>query len=201
MMSATFTKSLKCPLTQDEKDQAGIRIARIQVEIEEKKNAIKEVSAGLKLDVKNLEAESRKLGRSLLDGAQERDVRCEERLDETDKRVNTHRLDTDAVVDSRPATMEELQGNLFSVPAVPGTKDEEDPGEKVRIAEAELRGDTAEADRIRAEAKTRQEAPLSDAEKAEDAAASAKANVGTGTDGDGIPVIGKRERKKKAKKE
>ena len=201
MRSGTFPRSLKCPLTQDEKDQAGIRLARIAVEIEEKKDAIKEATGGLKLSIKNLEAEARTLGRSLLDGTLEREVRCEELLDLGDKRINTIRLDTGAVVDSRPATSEELQGNLFSVPALGADAEEEseeDPGAAVRAAEAELAGNPEEAARIRAEAKALQEAPLTDEEKVADAAAVKKAaELATGTDG--VPMIGKRSRKKKAK--
>ena len=200
MMQTTFTKDLRVPLTRDDRDNAGTRLAKIAVEVEEKQAKIKEVSAELKLNVKNLQAEAKKIGRSLLDGFVEKDVRCEEHLNLEDKRVETVRMDTNVVVESRPATEEELQGNLFTVPRVPrDDKDSAGPAtSEVLAAEAELRGDDVEAERIRAEAKAKQEAPLSPEEQAADEAAAAKAaEQGTGTDGASVTQMPKRARKSK----
>lgn len=112
----TFDKELAVKLTPEQRDEAGLRMARLhtlRVEWEAKK---KMQMTALNAQKADIDAEAADLASQLNTGSRLDRVRCEERADFREGVARVYRLDmdgTDAVVSTRPLKPEERQTTLL----------------------------------------------------------------------------------------
>ena len=114
----TNARDVQFDLTDLEAKEYGERLARKTREITVLKVKAKEVAGEYSRKVKGLEGDVSDLAEAITSRKELRPVLCEERVDARRFRVDTVRLDTNEVVDTRPMNESEMadaqQGQLFS---------------------------------------------------------------------------------------
>ncbi len=114
----TNTRDVQFDLTDLEVKEYGERLARKTREITALKLKAKEIAGDYSRKVKALEGDVADLAEAVTTRKELRPVLCEERVDARRFRVDTVRLDTNEVVDTRPMNESEMadaqQGQLFS---------------------------------------------------------------------------------------
>lgn len=103
-----FEKKLPVQLTDDEKMQKGVRLARLLDEIEDKKDDKKDIGK----EIKKLDEKAKALKGHLTSGVEERMVEVKEVCDWKTKRVTLTRLDTGETIEDRAMKAEEVQKPL-----------------------------------------------------------------------------------------
>lgn len=103
------TKELPCPLTPEERQQAGKDLADVIDEINAVENELAGHKAHAKSQITELEDRKRELKHMIQTGQQERPVSTVWEMDKEKKEATLIRLDTGEAVRTRPMTMDELQ--------------------------------------------------------------------------------------------
>jgi len=106
-------RHLPCRLTHDELLERGDELARVQEEIMNAEARAAEIKQNLKSEMAALESRRGILAMAVRRREELRDVQCHVVLDYDRRTVAVVRSDTFEVVDSRPATTDELQQVLF----------------------------------------------------------------------------------------
>lgn len=125
MLTTKFEMTLKCHLTEDEVRARAQGLAIVQKEIEENEARKKDVDDRLKTEKKGLEHQRGVLAREVREETTFRPVDCIERIDAESEMVQTVRIDTGEIVQTRPAKDSDRQGVL--VPR------DDDPDEKEQV--------------------------------------------------------------------
>lgn len=116
-------KTLTVVLSEHDTAQKGIQLAGLikshRAIEEEKKTALADLNSRLKASSEKIH----RLQEALEKNTEEKDVECELRLDADGQRVLTVRLDTNTVVDVRPLSDEERQGELIFDSETPFMRD------------------------------------------------------------------------------
>lgn len=107
-------RSLTVKLTTEEQLQRGNELAAKIEEMQNIEMSAEEARGNFKAELKRVEGEISRLKRTVLDGKEQRTVRCEWQLNFDHGIAELIRLDTFEVVQSRPLTDEERQGGLFT---------------------------------------------------------------------------------------
>lgn len=114
-----FERELPVPMTEEEVITRAKEQSKLELETIEAESEIKRIRDEANAEVKELKeglteqrAHIRKIARAVRSGEEFRMVACEERLSEDSVHVETVRLDTNAVVDKRPANDVDRQMTL-----------------------------------------------------------------------------------------
>lgn len=123
-------RQLPVQLTQEERMARAMTAAEKQGRYGEVEEHKKSVSSECGRELKELRSEIEDLQRAVRTGTERQDVQIETRRNEERRTVETVRLDTAEIVDTRPMTIEERQGKLFGIDG--GKKDSKaaKPGSK-----------------------------------------------------------------------
>jgi chromosome segregation ATPase len=118
----SFFKTLPVKLRYDELDlrkkEETRKLAELKAARAAHKSQEESVKARLKSEkahLEELEQQLNDLNETLVSGVEKREVECVEVRNETDRTIETKRVDTDEVVESRPMTASERQGQLFPI--------------------------------------------------------------------------------------
>ncbi len=111
-MSQPQFRQLPVKLTDEERMTRATTAAEKQREIGQIETQKKEVSSELGRKLKDLRKEIETIQRAVLTGSEHQKVQVEERRNEERRTIETVRLDTVEVIDTRPMTFEERQGKL-----------------------------------------------------------------------------------------
>lgn len=107
-------RTISCPLTLQERTKRQLDLVScdlLQAELElERQTALKAFT----VRQRQLSAKRRDFMKQLVAGAEEREIDCDERLNEQTGTMQTIRLDTGAVIDERPLDATERQTHLFN---------------------------------------------------------------------------------------
>jgi hypothetical protein len=139
------TRDLPVKLTEAEKIQRGEELGRTLDEIERITVGKKAAQHAADTKLKELEVVVNRLGQVLRDGEERRPVEVKELLNFVRGIAETTRMDTWEIVESRPMTAVEMQGQLFDEkPSQTPPPDLFDEGkakdeEAIQVAEADLR--------------------------------------------------------------
>lgn len=104
-----LTEKLACDLTPEEIRLRGKEAARLTRAIAKIEIKAKHKASEYKEEIKRLRKQHERLTEEIHTEQEYRDVQIEERKDWTAQRVETIRLDTDEVINTRPMTPQELQ--------------------------------------------------------------------------------------------
>jgi len=116
-LSATGTRVLAVKLTEEEKRLRGDELAQAEIERDDLEVTFKLTAATFRGERRQLTDTIMRLARILEAGEESQEVKCEESLDFATKKITLRRLDTKAIVSTRDASEEELQGVLaFEIP-------------------------------------------------------------------------------------
>lgn len=133
-----FSRSLKIALKPEEIATRADRAAHLLVARDEKADEAKTATAHIKAQIKELEAELRKVSGEVRDKHTWGQVSCERRYDFRLGRVYEVRLDTDVTIEERPMTDLERQMSLDGVDGdeddAPDSKPEPLPTQKKKRA-------------------------------------------------------------------
>ncbi|NIO76302.1 MAG: hypothetical protein GTN69_10570 [Armatimonadetes bacterium] len=111
-----FTRVLPVALTDEEIQARGLELAAKMNELDKIDLTVQAAKDKAKEDRKPIDKRIAELRRQLTAKAEDRQVQCEEVKDYGTKRAQTVRLDTAEVIDDRPLTSDELQGELHLLP-------------------------------------------------------------------------------------
>ena len=114
MKDNSFYESLKCILTDTEKQEFGSQMAEAVARINEAEAELKSFSAQIKSRVAADEALVTGCSEKIRSGYEFRRVECQETKDYENERVFTVRLDTGALVREREMKPEERQKDLLA---------------------------------------------------------------------------------------
>jgi len=113
------TRRLSCELQEHEVANRAMRMARLVEEIKKRRAQLKATIDEAKEEIRVLSSDVERLAKEVRERAEERDVSVSYRHDDRRFCVDTYRLDTQEVVDTRPMTDAE-RGDAMQ-PALPGT--------------------------------------------------------------------------------
>lgn len=116
-------RKLPVTLTEEERLARGMRAAELGAEYAEVEEAKKAAARDLGQKLKTLRAEMDELHEAVRTGREQQDVQVDHHRNEERKSIETIRLDTGEIIDSRPMTVEERQGSLFAIPGGRRTHD------------------------------------------------------------------------------
>jgi len=105
-------QSLKCLLTDEEKQAKAGELAMATTSLEEKEDEKAEVSASFNAAIKELKARCGRVATVVTNGYEYREVECEIEHDYKDGTITTIRRDTMEVVGQRSMTTEEREQGL-----------------------------------------------------------------------------------------
>lgn len=138
-----FLRSLPVRLTREELQERGAQLAATALEVARLKEAAKAKQRELKNAIDTKKEDAAKLARIVHSRSEDRLVSCVEVDDRARMMVETHRLDTGDVVDSRPMSdrerAEALQG-LLTFERVPDDEDGDVNPETGEVGGAESDG-------------------------------------------------------------
>jgi hypothetical protein len=124
---------LKCQLTPEEVRERADLAARFVEQRDQKEAEAKTASSHLKSQIKQIDADLRKVSAEVRDRATFRDVELEIHFDYRRAIVVTHRTDTGEVIGERPMLEHERQKELFEGDGKPAdAKPEKPPAKKQR---------------------------------------------------------------------
>jgi hypothetical protein len=109
-------RHLVCKLTADEIALYGRQVGGLAGQLRDETASFDAAKEGHKGRVKDLETKMAKRHAALESGSEMRPVQCMEVYNETTDRVDVIRRDTLAIVDHRPLSQFERQGDLFKRP-------------------------------------------------------------------------------------
>lgn len=132
MQIRRFTRSLPCKLTDSERRLRGVKLAEANHERAEIELRKKDASAGFREELKANGKRIEELSEQVSSGVEKRPVECCERPDEDRQVVEIYRVDTGAVIDTRPMTLDERQPKLFPL----GGADDGDDDTEIEDASA-----------------------------------------------------------------
>ena len=127
---ALIKEYLKCQLTEKEKTELSAKIAKAISDRASAEAKLKEVSASIKAQIAQLDAEISEKALQINNGYEYRNVECRMDKDYRLGSVSITRLDTGEVIRERPMTAEERQMEL------PGNKKEKSAKTKPSTKEA-----------------------------------------------------------------
>lgn len=129
----TYTELLECELTEQDRDQKRQRLETVDRELVRLDTEKKAAAKVFTNQIKPLAAERGSILEALDSGTEKRQVEVYEHLEPRLGKVEVRRVDTDALVEERAMTAEELddtrQGDLF------GSRDSDPPAELVDPAD------------------------------------------------------------------
>lgn len=108
-------RQLPVKLTEKERMARAMSAAELQSDYNEIEERKKETTRSLGQQLKDLRKDIEKLQRAVRTGSEHQDVQIETRRNEDRRTIETVRLDTGEIIDSRPMTVEERQGKLFGI--------------------------------------------------------------------------------------
>ena len=113
------TRRLACELAEHEVANRAIKMARLVEEIKKRRAKLKADVEEAREEIRLLQGDVERLAKEVRERAEERDVSVDVRHDDTRFSVETYRLDTGQVIDSRPMTEDEREDAVQ--PPLPGT--------------------------------------------------------------------------------
>jgi hypothetical protein len=132
-----IVKSLPCKLTAEELRIKGETLGRIVKTIEIVEDEKKQANSEFGDRLKELRQKLEQTSNDVVNATESREIMCTEQPDHENRMVDIIRTDTKEVVERRPMTEDEMQGNLF---AIDGGADGDEP-ENDESAEAAATGD------------------------------------------------------------
>ena len=105
-----MTRHLKCILTEQELKKAGVDMAQAYLDLESEEDGLKSAQAQFKARIAGHEATIGLCANKIQTGHEFRQVECETR--ESGKNIETVRIDTGEIVETRPMTKDEMQGRF-----------------------------------------------------------------------------------------
>lgn len=108
-------RQLPVQLTNDERMARAMTAAQLQAEYGEVESRKKDTTRELGQRLKALRTDVEKALIAARTGKETQSVQIEDRRNEERRTIETVRLDTGEVIDSRPMTIEERQGKLFGI--------------------------------------------------------------------------------------
>ncbi|MBW3637025.1 MAG: hypothetical protein KY445_11290 [Armatimonadetes bacterium] len=106
------TRRLYVPLTNDELLDRGQKLARAKVDLDNIESEKKSAADGFKLKIEDKKGEITDLARAINTKQELRPVEVEDRKNYGTAQMETYRLDTQKVIDTRPLTPNEMQTQL-----------------------------------------------------------------------------------------
>jgi hypothetical protein len=122
------TRSLPCELTNEEKRLRGEALAQKRQEWEEVERARKAATQKAKAEQERIDAEADLLAEAIRTGREYRDIEVVERKNIDIRMMETIRMDTGEVIDSRPLRSDEMQTTLFPISGGKNKKKASDGG-------------------------------------------------------------------------
>jgi hypothetical protein len=111
------TMSLPCELTNEEKRLRGEALAQKRQEWEEVERAKKAATQHAKAEQERIDAEADLLAEAIRTGREYRDIEVNEQKNLDSRAMETIRLDTGEVIDSRALRSDEMQTGLWDINA------------------------------------------------------------------------------------
>lgn len=109
METKTIYRSVKCELTDGEKQELGVKMADALAELDEIEDTLENAKKQAKADSTRCEGIISSCKERIRSGYEFRNVECEVRKNRATKLVLVIRKDTYEVIEQRPMSMEELQ--------------------------------------------------------------------------------------------
>ncbi len=108
-------RQLPVKLTDAERMARALRAAELQAEYNLVELRKKETARELGLELKRLRERIEEAQQAVRTGEEPQSVQIEHRRNEERRTIETVRLDTGEIIDTRPMTAEERQGKLFAI--------------------------------------------------------------------------------------
>lgn len=112
-------RTITCPLTLQERTKRQLDLVSCDLLVAELELERKTALTGFAVRQRQLTAKRKDFMQQLVAGAEDREIDCDERLNEQTGTMQTVRLDTGAVIDERPLDATERQTRLFNDVAEP----------------------------------------------------------------------------------